>query len=270
MVVPAAPAMLSGSMETCLPTWLVLFFGLFALHMLCYAVATAPSFKGSSLSASPHLAAHFLPQLVGFAVIAFNGGGAWFTGMPATEPPIDVYLQHGEHVSCLMIAFQLYELAACIPAKRLRGASYEMVGHHVITLLLSTLAYNYQAYHYWAPCFMGVAEISSVPLALVDFFKQFPTLKAKFASVNEMARNVFAVAFLACRGVYWPYSSVLFFRTSVAALAKGPSAVIFPVGVIYTFCVCNVLMTCLQWYWTFLILKTLVLKLKGDERHKEQ
>ena len=58
-------------------------------------------------------------------------------------------------------------------------------------LLLSYLAYYHQAYHYWSPCFMGVPELSSIPLALVDFFKHFKDLRdGFFLSANEVARNL--------------------------------------------------------------------------------
>lgn len=268
---PDPPVLQSGSLELFgRPAWLVGFCGLCALHVFCYFMATSRlGFSGSPLAKQPHLAAHFLPQLVGFLALAYYGGGAWINDMPPVETAIGDYLYVGERVSCIMIAFQMYEIAATIPAKRLRGLYYEMVGHHCITLLLSVLAYHYQAYHYWAPCFMGMAEISSVPLAFVDFFKMFPAVKAALPTTNELSRNCFAALFLPIRGVYWPYSSYKFWRTSLAFLAAVPMAAQPPSAVVYTFCACNVVMTLLQWYWASLILKALFQLLRGDPSHKE-
>ena len=149
------------------------FLSLCVLHAVGYIfVAASSGYSNSPLSKRPHLAAHFLPQLLGFIALAYLGGGSWLMEMPSAELAIGDYLYVGERVSCIMIAFQMYEIAATILAPRLRGAAYEMVVHHCITLLLSALAYKYQAYHYWAPCFMGLSEISSIPLAFLDFFKQ--------------------------------------------------------------------------------------------------
>ena len=154
------------------PGWLIGFLSLCALHTVCYIIAASSDYRNSALSKRPHLAAHFLPQLLGFMALAYVGGGSWLMEMPLAEVSIGDHLYVGERVSSIMIAFQMYEIAATIPAPRLRGAAYEMVLHHCITLLLSVLAYKYQAYHYWAPCFMGLSEVSSIPLAFLDFFKQ--------------------------------------------------------------------------------------------------
>lgn len=248
--------------------WLVGFLSLCVLHAVGYIfVAASSGYSNSPLSKRPHLAAHFLPQLLGFIALAYLGGGSWLMEMPSAELAIGDYLYVGERVSCIMIAFQMYEIAATILAPRLRGAAYEMVVHHCITLLLSALAYKYQAYHYWAPCFMGLSEISSIPLAFLDFFKQFPEVRARMPKTNDLVRNAFAALFLPIRGVYWPYSSYRFWNTSLAALSDNVSHP--PLTVMYTFLVCNVFMTMLQWYWASLIFKAIFQKLTGDVRHKE-
>ena len=168
--------------------------------------------------------------------------------------------------TCLPHRRTVARLPLCL-VQRLRGLHYEMIGHHCITLLLSVLCYKYQAFHYWAPCFMGMAEFSSIPLAFIDFFKQFPQYRERFPTVNELSRNIFAVLFLTIRGCYWPYSSFWFWKQSLQVLASGVTYT--PLGVIYTFLVCNVMMTMLQWYWASLILTALYYLIIGDERHKQ-
>ena len=107
---------------------------------------------------------------------------------------------------------------------------------------------------------MGVAELSSLPLAFVDLFKYFPKVrvrdsstqaarffihvrpshtslslalllathtkqvKAHFPITNEAVRNVFAVSFLWVRGFYWPYCSIAFWRTQLAIFAAQAAA----------------------------------------------
>ena len=149
---PAGPVLVSGNMQMFgFPAWIVM-LGVYAgLHMLSYAVVVSGAFgRDSSLSKNPHLAAHFLPQLFGFAILAYLGGGGWLhADMPNIDPGPGAYISFGEQIAMHMLSFQLYEIAACIPAPRLRGKFNELIGHHVITLLLSYLAYKHQAYHYW-------------------------------------------------------------------------------------------------------------------------
>jgi hypothetical protein len=149
---PAGPVLVSGNMQMFgFPAWIVM-LGVYAgLHMLSYAVVVSGAFgRDSSLSKNPHLAAHFLPQLFGFAILAYLGGGGWLhADMPSIDPGPGAYISFGEQIAMHMLSFQLYEIAACIPAPRLRGKFNELIGHHVITLLLSYLAYKHQAYHYW-------------------------------------------------------------------------------------------------------------------------
>jgi hypothetical protein len=108
--------------------------------------------------------------------------------------------------------------------QRLRGGAGELVGHHVVSILLSYLCYYHQAFHFYSPGFMGVAEISSLPLAVVDFFKHFPALRTHFSTTNELTRQVFAVLFLALRGVYWPICSLGFWRATLATFDAGAQA----------------------------------------------
>jgi len=204
---PAGPVLVSGNMQMFgFPAWIVM-LGVYAgLHMLSYAVVVSGAFgRDSSLSKNPHLAAHFLPQLFGFAILAYLGGGGWLhADMPSIDPGPGAYISFGEQIAMHMLSFQLYEIAACIPAPRLRGKFNELIGHHVITLLLSYLAYKHQAYHYWAPCFMGMPEISSVPLAVMDHLKNFKPLAQRFPNLNEASQVIFSLLFLPIRGVYWP------------------------------------------------------------------
>lgn len=255
----------SGNMTFCLPAWLVMYMLYMLIHVLCHMAIVSTSLKKTSLGADPHMAAHFPVQLFGFALLAYYGAGAWLSAMPDVDPGPGAYLFVGERIAMHMGAFQLYELSACIPSKRLRGKHYEFVGHHCITLLLSYLAYYYQAYHYWAPCFMGMSELSSIPLAVMDFFKQYKQVASQMPITNELCRVMFALLFLPIRGVYWPYSSIFFWKVSLAALESGSAVANQLPWVIGIFCVCNVLMTGLQWYWASLIVMGIVAKATGGE-----
>lgn len=147
---PPTPELISGKMEffgySAIPFMVVVYM---CAHMLCYVAITSGAISNPEFAKSPHLAAHFLPQFFGFVMLAWLGGGGWLMHMPESDPGPGGYVFAGEQIAMHMLAFQIYELAACIPAKRLRGKHYEFVGHHVITVILSYLAYKHQAYQYW-------------------------------------------------------------------------------------------------------------------------
>lgn len=271
---PPPPAMQSGHLLIeGYPAWLVGFAFLCVLHVVCLCFARdCRGWKTlGPLSRDPMLAAHFLPQLVAFAAAVHWGARDWMFHMDdLSGDDVGAYVPQGERIACLMIGFQLYELLACCFSPRLRGSVNELVVHHVIVCLLSSLVYYLQAFQYISPSFMGMAEISSLPLAFVDLFKQFPELRKPFPTCNEIVRNVFAVSFLVLRGVYWPYCSYRFFL-SVAAVLQSAAGLPpnVPEWALYVFCSCNVLMNLLQWYWASIILKAIYYKAIGDERNKE-
>jgi len=250
--------------------WLVVFIGLVLMHGLCYLVVKSlgKTSKFAELKKDPQLAAHFLPQLFAFAACVWLGAREWFFNMPpASSTTVASYIPAGERVACAMMGFQMYELLCCIPSPRLRGGSFEFVGHHTIVLLLSYLCYYHQAYLFFSPCFMGVAEISSLPLSFVDLFKHFKSLRDHFPIANEVVRVGFAVTFLACRGFYWPYCSIAFWKTCLGLISAGVQPLSQPI--VATFLFCNIAMTGLQWFWASLILIALYRKAKGDPRAKE-
>jgi hypothetical protein len=113
---------------------------------------------------------------------------------------------------------------------------------------------------------MGLSELSSLPLAFVDFFKQFPKVRAKYPGFNEFVRVLFAASFLPIRGLYWPYASYTFWVHALKALDEGSTA---PTFVIYTFMVCNIIMTLLQWFWASLVIKGILAKMRNDPKAKE-
>ena len=114
---PMEPQLLSGNLVLFGYPAPVAMFGIYIMiHMLGYLIIVSGFFDGSSIAKKPHLAAHFLPQLIGFMLLAYYGGGAWLTAMPEAEPGPGEYLYVGERIAMHMLAFQLYELVACIPA----------------------------------------------------------------------------------------------------------------------------------------------------------
>ena len=134
-VVPPPPQLILG-----LPPWVAAFGILSGLHAIGFLVVKAYGAKPPHKDAN--LPAHFLPQLVGFIALAYQGLSLWFT-MPSDISDLEAYYAPGEMVSATMMGFQLYELLACIPTPRLRGPGlgFEMIMHHLIAGGLGCLRY---------------------------------------------------------------------------------------------------------------------------------
>jgi hypothetical protein len=140
------------SLEAFGPPWATFFGFLCTVHLACYCCVRLAG--SDELRSQPSLAAHVLPQLLGFAVLAHLGvTGWWISPAPPGTDPIGGYFFGGDRISAAMVGFQLYELVACAPCPRLRGLKGEMVFHHCVTLLLAVLAHFTPAYHFFCPMY---------------------------------------------------------------------------------------------------------------------
>ncbi|KAL7535304.1 hypothetical protein ACHAXR_006403 [Thalassiosira sp. AJA248-18] len=161
-----------------------------------------------------------------------------------------------------------------------------MWGHHVgMFLVASTMIGTFCKWgnmigYYYASYYFGVIEMSSIFLSFVDIFHPkykhyYEWLNAKshsnetsaalaktMKSVNELSRVLFALSFLALRGVYFPYVS---FRMAIPDLIEAyenpPDGVpmwtgYFLIGMISSFAL-------LQAYWGLFIAKQAMKVLTG-------
>ena len=119
-----------------------------------------------------------------------------------------------------------------------------------------------EQYHDTA-AYMGVTEASSIALAFVDLFKQFPALRARFPAVHEASRAVFAVLFISIRAVFWPCVSYYFWLDSFDQLRSTDGSAA-PAWVVYFFLVCNFLLTSLQLYWANLVVQGALKVARGE------
>eukprot|EP00967_Tisochrysis_lutea_P092801 scaffold133901_cov36-Tisochrysis_lutea.AAC.1 len=155
--------------------------GLLAIHLV---LSRAAQRAGGDVGADPHLAAHFPVALFSFLTLAVVGTMKWLSEAP--DDRLHGYSEDGLFIARFMLAFQLYELLVTLFERRLAGPGGIMVLHHTLVVLLSGWVVTHQYMHYYCIFFFGVPEISSVPLAFVDLFKQIPTLRARFPTVNEV------------------------------------------------------------------------------------
>lgn len=171
----------------------------------------------SPFRAKPGVAAHQLVCAVPFTYAAWVGARVWLydAGIAAMDGATYVERLYGAHDASwslcrFMIGFQIYDLLATGLEPSLRKA--EHLAHHSATLLTALAAGSAGGpyFGYYGSFFFGFTEISSVPLFLVDLFRQLPNLAegALGAALNEASRTGFAVAFLPIRCVWFPWVMV--------------------------------------------------------------
>ena len=91
-----------------------------------------------------------------------------------SKPILDDYIVGSFHMYplvALQIGFQLWAL----PVGMLVRETPEMMAHHVSAILVSCMAgFLTFGFRFWAPFFFGMIELSSVPLAIMNTFKDNP------------------------------------------------------------------------------------------------
>jgi hypothetical protein len=148
-----------------------------------------------------------------------------------------------DHLIMPMLSYQGWNVLLCLVNADLRDPA--MIGHHIATFSLAYFGLNPYV-HYYALFFFGFAEMTNIPLTLVDIFKYFPDLKEKFSTINEICRISFALSFIVLRLIVWPYVSYGFWVGSLNLLQSGEAH--SPL-VVFVFLAANIFLTGLQFFW---------------------
>lgn len=174
----------------------------------------------------------------------------------------------------------LWDIPASIATEPLRDPL--MMAHHVGMLVIAGIVGGIVTpaplCTYYGSFFLGVIEISSIFLIIVDLFhpkynfwylwlKETTSPVGSFYRdhVHELVRVTFAVAFLALRAVYFPFLMVRvclsdFWKAAMLpideryGISKAPFLIIFVLALLFTF---------LQLHWGFLVVKGVIKKFIG-------
>jgi hypothetical protein len=117
-----------------------------------------------------------------------------------------------------------------------------MVGHHFFSALVAYFGL-FPFGHFAALYYLGVAEATNIPLTVVDVFKYFKDLAAKYRLLNEISRYSFALSFVVMRLIIWPIGSVTFWKGCVNLLTSGAAHSKF---VVSFYLAANIFLTGLQ------------------------
>jgi hypothetical protein len=164
-----------------------------------------------------------------------------------------------DHLIMPMLSYQGWNVLLCFFNADLRDPA--MIGHHLATFSLAYFGLNPYV-HYYGLFFFGFAELTNVPLTMVDIFKYFPDLKEKMPIVNEICRVSFAISFIIVRLLIWPYISYQFWLGSLELLNNQTAHSVF---VVLVFLGANIFLTGLQFFWGSKIFGFLF---KKEKKHK--
>lgn len=159
------------------------------------------------------------------------------------------------HFPAMQIGYNLWALPV---GYFLIGEDFFMIMHHVATIFIGTPSgFSNTGFRLHAPYLLGVIELSSIPLAFLNYFKDhIQWTKQHYQGVFNLTKVVFAVSFLVLRVVIG--SRHMFEVTKNAFLlvwtADRLSWRVFWCSGYFMFALCLIF---LQYFWAMLIVKGL-------------
>jgi len=113
-------------------------------------------------------------------------------------------------VSALQLGYQFWALPVGVFQVK---ESAEMIAHHVAVIVSTSLSgFIWPGFRYYTPFFYGVMELSSLPLSVMNTFKDNPEWIEKHPKVLEASRMSFALSFLIIRNVLCSWRWPVFLR----------------------------------------------------------
>jgi hypothetical protein len=163
-------------------------------------------------------------------------------------------------VSAMQLGYQFWAIPVGILHVK---ESVEMIVHHfAVVVSTSMTGFLSIGFRYYSPFFYGVMELSSVPLSIMNVFRDSPELQKKYPTANASSRIIFAASFLIIRVIMclsrWPFflrdNFVVFYTKEMGAY----KLYMFLQWSLATF------LAILQLYWATLIFKGMLKMTSGS------
>ncbi len=160
----------------------------------------------------------------------------------------------------LQIAYNLWALPV---GYFLVKESTAMLYHHIATITVSLFSImSTYGFRYHQVFFFGLIEISSVPLAIMNYCKNNKEWSTKNCPrLAELIRPIFAASFLTVRVLMWSPNIYDVLRSSLVVLWN-THTLLNQVNLII-FIIAAVFLTLLQYYWGILVVKNIMKLLSG-------
>jgi hypothetical protein len=145
------------------------------------------------------------------------------------------------------------------------GETTSMLIHHVAVICVaSTSAFLHCGFRFFTPYFYGVIEISSVPLSIMNAFKNNPKWIDARPDLYSTIRLVFGLTFLLVRVIMWTPFYWKFFSLAMMLLYSTEMGSTKIILALFNFS--SVVITFLQYFWASKIISAM-LKL-GKKKQK--
>lgn len=162
-----------------------------------------------------------------------------------------------EHVKLFSLGQIGYQLWALPIGIIFIGESTQMIIHHVAVICVcSTSAFIRCGFRYYTPYFYGLIEISSVPLSIMNGFKDNKHWIKQYPEMYSTVRLVFGCLFLLVRVVLWTPFYWNFF--ALASMLLYSSEVVSTKIILALFLIASLVLTFLQYFWARKIISALV------------
>jgi len=151
-------------------------------------------------------------------------------------------------LNLVMFAYQLYMLICAIMFRYMWSAAFFI--HHSCVVVLTLLSLR-PLFHFYGFFFMGLIEISSIFVGLIDIFKAHPELITLHNQAYKNMCLLFSISFLLLRVVFWIPMSIIFWKDCFWALenhrnSEGGKNVL---GNVLIYLIGNIIFTLLQLFW---------------------
>jgi TLC domain len=186
--------------------------------------------------------------------------------LPTQPPPVEDQVS-GFHQVVYFSSMQLgYQLWA-IPLGLVIGETLPMMVHHFTVIIVAGMSgFLTNGFRYWTPFFYGVIELSSVPLAVMNAFKDNPELIVRYPRLYTNVRLTFAALFLYIRILMFVPRNLNFLRDHFTLFSHYPHNLPYVIFM-GSASLSSFILILLQLYWADLIIKGLVKSfVKGQQR----
>jgi hypothetical protein len=169
-----------------------------------------------------------------------------------------------EHVKLFAIGQVGYQLWALPIGIFFVGETKGMLIHHVAVVCVGSVStFVHSGFRYYTPYFYGIIEISSVPLSIMNSFKNNKHWIKAYPEMYNAVRLVFALSFLVVRVVLWTPIYWNFF--ALASMLLYSSDVTSTKVILTLFNLSSLILTMLQYFWASKIIAAMV---KGAPKKK--
>jgi len=237
--------------KTVFPQIVWTFATLSLIYITALYMADRWATKGTSQTAK-RKASYQFTNLCANSVLSIAGLYFEYFVLPKnpTERETTQGLENVIFMGTLQLGYQLWAIPVGVFYVRESAA---MLVHHISVIMVSLFGTTFlrNGFRYQGPFFFGVIEMSSIPLAIMNFFKDHPSLIDQYPVFYKNLRIVFAITFLLVRVIMYLPRAHIFIRNHYLLFSTHPS-MLFRIYM-SSVTISSLLLLVMQLYWGLLI-----------------